>query len=554
MITAIEIENFKGIRDRVRVELKPITLLFGANSSGKSSILHALHYVREVFERHNLDAETTLVGGRFIDLGGFHNLVHGHDLTRPVILRFELDVAGWDLPPFVETFDRITEFYGLPIENLFVRIRSAAVTVELIHSELLKRAYVRRYAIDLDGLPFAEITHYPERRTTAFTKLETEHPSLFRRRDSAGVDATPEEIESIKENFGDIDRSVLGSCLDDISDMLNLGGSNELPLMGLADAMPLFDRSLRLARQKKEPNERVTSTVDREALFDELMVGISQMVVGPGQLLLEALQSARYLGPLRETPPRNFTPARFYEPSRWANGFAAWDLLYTEPKLAEQVNAWLTGPDSLELGYTIKVKSHKQLPIGGPLLVLLLSDRVFEDLDDVKKMVDELPTRTTVTLVAENGNIEMAPHDVGVGISQLIPVVVLAVSSDGILATIEQPELHVHPAVQVRLGDLFIHEIAADPVRRFLLETHSEHLLLRLLRRIRETKEGELPPGHPELRPEQVSVIYVEAASSQFEMEQPLRVRSLRIDESGEFLDQWPRGFFEERGEELFGP
>ena len=43
MITAIEIENFKGVRDRVRVELKPITLIFGANSSGKSTILQALH-------------------------------------------------------------------------------------------------------------------------------------------------------------------------------------------------------------------------------------------------------------------------------------------------------------------------------------------------------------------------------------------------------------------------------------------------------------------------------------------------------------------------------
>ena len=41
-ITAIEIENFKGISDRVRVDLKPITLLFGANSAGKSTILHAL--------------------------------------------------------------------------------------------------------------------------------------------------------------------------------------------------------------------------------------------------------------------------------------------------------------------------------------------------------------------------------------------------------------------------------------------------------------------------------------------------------------------------------
>jgi uncharacterized protein YuzE len=58
MITAIEIENFKGIGERVRVPLKPITLLFGANSSGKSSIIQALHYAREIFERGNFNASS----------------------------------------------------------------------------------------------------------------------------------------------------------------------------------------------------------------------------------------------------------------------------------------------------------------------------------------------------------------------------------------------------------------------------------------------------------------------------------------------------------------
>src|SRR5438270_3595608 len=99
MITAIQIENFKGIRDPVRIELKPITLLFGPNSAGKSTILHALHYAREVFERRNLDADQTAAGGKFIDLGGFRNLVHGHDLARPVILRFDLDLANTELFP-----------------------------------------------------------------------------------------------------------------------------------------------------------------------------------------------------------------------------------------------------------------------------------------------------------------------------------------------------------------------------------------------------------------------------------------------------------------------
>ena len=64
MITGISIENFKGIRDRVKLDFRPITLLFGGNSAGKSTILHALHYAREVFERHELSPNFTASGGR----------------------------------------------------------------------------------------------------------------------------------------------------------------------------------------------------------------------------------------------------------------------------------------------------------------------------------------------------------------------------------------------------------------------------------------------------------------------------------------------------------
>jgi hypothetical protein len=85
MITGISIQNFKGISERVTLDLRPITLLFGANSAGKSTILHALHYAREVFERHNLDVDRTVGGGAYVDLGGFRRIlprINGADPTQ----------------------------------------------------------------------------------------------------------------------------------------------------------------------------------------------------------------------------------------------------------------------------------------------------------------------------------------------------------------------------------------------------------------------------------------------------------------------------------------
>ncbi len=94
ILKALTLENFKGIRKPVRVEFAPVTLLFGPNNAGKSTIVQALMYAREVLERKNCDAGRTQLGGDVIDLGGFENLVYGHDRSRVIRMRFELDLSG----------------------------------------------------------------------------------------------------------------------------------------------------------------------------------------------------------------------------------------------------------------------------------------------------------------------------------------------------------------------------------------------------------------------------------------------------------------------------
>ncbi len=87
-------------------------------------------------------------------------------------------------------------------------------------------------------------------------------------------------------------------------------------------------------------------------------------------------------------------------------------------------------------------------------------------------------------------------------------------------------------------------ESAAD--RQLIIETHSEHLILRLIRRIRETHDGDLPVSAPAFKPDKLSVLYVERTT------EGSSVRRLHVDPSGEFIERWPKGFFEERSEELF--
>jgi predicted ATPase len=95
------------------------------------------------------------------------------------------------------------------------------------------------------------------------------------------------------------------------------------------------------------------------------------------------------------------------------------------------------------------------------------------------------------------------------------------------------------------LGDLFIESIRGEGLqRKFLIETHSEHLLLRLLRRVRETMDNNATPRLM-LHPEEVAIYFVEAHDD------GVRIRSLTVDENGRF--SWPHGFFDEREREFFG-
>ena len=120
-LVRIEIENFKGIGTRQQIDLKPITLLFGPNSAGKSTILQALHYLREILERGNIDPDRTIAGG-LIDLGGFATLVHNYELDRTVILKAVLDLSGEqgveDLPLNVGLSVDEPDFVELPIRYL----------------------------------------------------------------------------------------------------------------------------------------------------------------------------------------------------------------------------------------------------------------------------------------------------------------------------------------------------------------------------------------------------------------------------------------------------
>lgn len=560
-LNRVEIENFKGIGDKQIIELKPITLLFGPNSAGKSSILQSLHYLREILERSNADPDQTIAGG-LIDLGGFATLVHDHDRALPIRLKVSLNLtdrqgderlqlnAGGSLsdPEFEELRLRYLVGENTELQDYAV-VEEIGIEVEVRWSELLQGPFVAALRVEMNGAQVAAIHSPAQAGRAQLTEFNFAHPLLQRIIDPHDEpdEADTQRSSPLEDEISQLAREVAldRQTTNTEDDRYRIAVGTDL------GALPDLDRPLSV--ELRDPDVKkfeLESTTPRVRGLRHLL---DELVLGPVRIVRDYLGSVTYIGPLRKIPSRNYRPRLSPDEARWAQGLAAWDLLYSDAsgKLLHEVNAWLSGDERLHTGYRLEKVEFKEVPVPGAMHQLFERGLTEDDLGILQELYAALTSRSEIALRDFEKGIVVAPGDVGVGISQMVPVIVAAIrNSSGILA-VEQPELHVHPAIQVGLGDLFIHAVQANESgvgfgKALLIETHSEHIMLRLLRRIRETTEGDLPPGVIGLTPENLSVIYVENDGD------GVRFRPLRVDSEGEFIDRWPKGFFDERAEELF--
>jgi hypothetical protein len=216
------------------------------------------------------------------------------------------------------------------------------------------------------------------------------------------------------------------------------------------------------------------------------------------------LESLSYVGPLRALPQRTYRVSAEPPKSVGTAGENAPEMLFRDyiegnGELVDGVNEFLRG-----CGYG--GISFKPGPDNDSFELLLTSSQ-----------------GTAANIV-----------DSGMGISQLLPLVTQSLASaPGSQALVQQPEIHLNPALQVKLIDHFVNRVHQG--RHILIETHSEHMLLRLRRLV---AQGELDAGL-------VNLLYSdndEAGS---------KARSVDIDENGGIpRNEWPVGFFEEQLED----
>ncbi|BBC23334.1 DUF3696 domain-containing protein [Pseudanabaena sp. ABRG5-3] len=176
----------------------------------------------------------------------------------------------------------------------------------------------------------------------------------------------------------------------------------------------------------------------------------------------DLFQNTYYLAPLREYPKRTYLWSGERPQNVGNRGELAVAALLASRKKDPEVE-FLVAKALKELGL---IHSFRVNPIA-------------ENRRDYEILVQRSPNSAEVLIT-----------DVGFGVSQVLPILVLCYyAPKGATLIFEQPEIHLHPSVQAGLADIFIEVIKTRNIQ-IIIESHSEHLLRRLQRRMAEEKDG----------------------------------------------------------------
>jgi AAA15 family ATPase/GTPase len=577
IITKLSLTNFRSFKETQTIEFAPVTLLFGPNSVGKSTVLMALFYLQQILSKGQCDpASIDALGGKFV--GGFKNLVNGKDINKNIKLKVEYDKGNAIGSTYTYLSDLIGEQVNIALNSPSSEAKKIAVEFEISWSISQKAAFISNYKVWFDEIEIVEINSDTGLKQPMITALNYLHPLLLPEgHDDWLVDCFDNQVEIHNDLFdkvlelkgiynpghaeiadgetpaleNDEDASVFtDSCyVSEFHELLNasripfqeFNNSNFMSLMdnstllhapigikGAVGALPVIGQPI-----------KSSLSMDDEKLNAVIGEILSDVIVAPLDNLLALLNDSLCIGPLRHIPDENYQENPYPSQADWYDGKACWDTL-VQPKSSRDIaiNNWLMDSDKLNLGYKLVNQIDSVDSLYFSPHVVELSNASKDEFTEIKTVKN-----AKLALWDTQNKMQVSASEVGVGISQLLPLVVASqVSNKGIIAC-EQPELHVHPKVQVAIGDLLTQ---SNSKASFLIETHSEHLILRLLRRVRETTENELPEGKSPVNPEDISVVFLSNS------ENGVEAKRIDVTADGDFSEDWPGGFFDERDEELF--
>lgn len=495
MFNSIAIKDFKAFSGWQPLRLAPITLIYGPNSSGKSSIIHSIMLLKQSITRPNVQGGL-VANGEYVDLGDYSSMVHRHEVDRSMSFRFSyrpkkkqgliesgFDVFGKGRRRKYELHYRHTE--GLEgngfsyLDKFDVEVTNDADDEVVFKTSLKSKFEGVRSPSSSSILSLSK--HYGQKSDSVSSSKESEIKSsqaskalsASRVFTFSGRDAWNAAMEYLKSRPKS---TVRESDLEKVLDSIVFRSD-------LSYATP----SMTYLEGKATPGLAVESFVSMNFAMQSLAAELKSK-----------FGSITYLGPLRSHPSRFYAPRADQNETVGKQGENVVKFIHERGEMTADINSWFK---RFEIPYELEPISIGN-QVTGPVVCLQLRD-----------------LRTGVLV---------GPSDVGFGIGQMLPVIVEGLVRDDSVICVEQPEIHLHPRLQAHLANFFAE---TKDNNQWIVETHSESLLLRI--------QGMIAGGF--LKKTDVNVLYVEPTSEGGEITQ------IRLDSEGDFIDPWPDGFFDER-------
>lgn len=438
MLKQLRIRNFKGWKDTGTIRMAPISLFFGANSSGKSSIGQFLMMLKQTVESPDRKA-VFYPGGKnsAVQLGSYQEMVFHRDPENKIAFEY-----CWSLPETFKFKDPVT---GQTFSGDYLAFDAQ---VSLGDKD--------RYPLVVDHLKY-ELMGEDEVKLSIGMERKSDTKSEYK------VDATN---YTLKRKQGRV-----------------WYPGAPVRFYGFPDEVVAYHQNADFVQ---------ALNLRHEKLF----------------------RSLHYLGPLRTKAERLYSWTGI-EPE--SVGYAG------ENSIAAILAA---RSRRISLGYRGRVK-----PFEGILAMKLKEMGLIEEFK--VKAISKQRQEYEVNIRTKGSKDWVDLPDVGFGISQVLPVLVECFYAPaGSIILMEQPEIHLHPNAQSALADVMIdvinsRENGIDRDIQLVIETHSEHFLRRLQRRIAE----DVVPK------EKVSPYFANITKT------PATLEPLQIDRFGN-IRNWPENFF----------
>jgi predicted ATP-dependent endonuclease of OLD family len=468
MLTQLSLGNYKAF-EKASVNIRPITILLGANSVGKSSIIQLFLMLQQTGKTGLKSYKSALkLYGGYVNLGDPINLFRKRDKSKPLSFSFNIKsrflgefLKSDYFESFKETFLRIPMFF--PIKG-FSEIRNKPLKNKEDFSKILDTI------LDVITKDTTKIDFKREIRWFLGNRHDLYFPEPTR--------ANKKSFVETFEFFSNISKAIKSDNFD-ISYDLSLNDNNSLVISRFTvkqDALLLIE--MVNTGQVTISSDFIKLTKDEEHEVNKLFIaentifssfssirGDSQADVSlKASVVVQIINifqrelnkefsedNINYVSPLRAHPKRYYMldKAKLNLTLDTLDGDAIAEVLKDNTGITKSVNQWLKN-----FGVEVDVQGFKEV---------------------------------IHHLIVKQNNIDLDITDVGFGISQILPVIIQGfLSSNNSTTIIEQPEIHLHPKMQADLADLFIDIVKKTKGKKLVIETHSEYLLKRLRRRISE--------------------------------------------------------------------